>query len=128
MNRFLSKLSNDFKKKVIVCIHPGYELKKFKNYFPKFEVVQFKTAEYIYKAFLVTMIDSSSVVDTILQKKKILALTSDSFGLNKNNYALNNINRYGISHLDIERDFDKSSHFILNLLERKVQGYDKYIS
>jgi len=74
------------------------------------------------------MIDSSSVVDTILQKKKILALTSDSFGLNKNNYALNNINRYGISHLDIERDFDKSSQFILNLLERKVQGYDKYIS
>ena len=59
---------------------------------------------------------------------RLLALTSDSFGLNKNNYALNNINRYGISHLDIERDFDKSSHFILNLLERKVQGYDKYIS
>jgi hypothetical protein len=74
------------------------------------------------------MIDSSSVVDTILQKKKILALTSDSFGLNEKNYALGNINRYGISHLDIERDFDKSSQFILNLLERKVQGYDKYIS
>ena len=128
LNRFLSKLSNDFKKKVIVCIHPGYELKKFKNYFPKFEVVQFKTAEYIYKAFLVTMIDSSSVVDAILLKKKILALTSDSFGLNEKNYTLGNINKYGISHLDIERDFDKSGQFILNLLESKIHGYDKYIS
>ena len=74
------------------------------------------------------MIDSSSVVDAILLKKKILALTSNSFGLNEKNYAMGNINRYGISQLNIERDIDKSSQFILNLLESKIDGYDKYIS
>ena len=127
LNRFLMKLSNDFKKKVIVCIHPGYKLEKFKTYFPKFDVIQFKTAEYIYKAFLVTMIDSSSIVDAILLKKKILALTSDTFGFNEKNYTMNNIQRYGVSHLDIEKDINRSSESILSLLEDRIPGYDRYI-
>ena len=127
LNIFLSKLSNDFKKKVIVCIHPGYQIEKFKSYFPQFDVIQFKTAEYIYKAFLVTMIDSSAIVDAILLKKKILALKSDIFSLNEANYNKNSIIRYGVGQLDIKRDIDKSSEFILSLLESKIPGYDKYI-
>ena len=128
LNRFLSKLSKDFNKKVIVCLHPGYEFEEFKNYFPKFEVIQFKTAEYIYKAFMITTIDSSAIVDAILLKKKILALTSGIAGLNEQNYTMNNINRYGIAHLNIESDFDKSGEFILNMVKNKIAGYDTYIS
>ena len=41
------------------------------------------------------MIDSSAVVDAILLKKRILALTSDFMGTNEINYSLNNIKRYG---------------------------------
>ncbi len=128
LNQFLSKLSKDYNKEVKVCIHPGYEYKKFRNYFPNFEVVQFKTREYIYKSFMVTMIDSSSVVDAILLKKKILGLTSDYMGLNEKNYSMNNITRYGIKHLNIEKDISKNKEFILEEVTKKISNYNKYIS
>ena len=128
LNKFLLKLSKDYGKEVKVCIHPGYELKKFEKYFPDFEVIQFKTPEYIYKSFIVTMIDSSAVVDAILLKKRILALTSDFMGTNEINYSLNNIKRYGIKHLNIERDYPKSKEYILDEIERKIKNYDQYIS
>ena len=41
---------------------------------------------------------------------------------------MNNINRYGIAHLNIESDFDKSGEFILNIMKNKIAGYDRYIS
>ena len=128
LNQFLSKLSKDFNKEVKVCIHPGYEYKKFRNYFPNFEVIQFKTREYIYKSFMVTMIDSSAVVDAILLKKKILGLTSDYMGLNEKNYSINNIERYGIKHFNIEKDITKNKKFILEEVTKKINNYDKYIS
>ena len=128
LNQFLSKLSKDYNKEVKVCIHPGYEYKKFRNYFPNFEVIQFKTREYIYKSFMVTMIDSSAVVDAILLKKKILGLTSDYMGLNEKNYSLNNIERYGIKHFNIEKDITKNKKFILEEVTKKINNYDKYIS
>mgnify|MGYP001212667579 CR=1 FL=1 len=128
LNQFLSKLSKDYNKEVKVCIHPGYEYKKFRNYFPNFEVIQFKTREYIYKSFMVTMIDSSAVVDAILLKKKILGLTSDYMGLNEKNYSINNIERYGIKHFNIEKDITKNKKFILEEVTKKINNYDKYIS
>ena len=128
LNKFLLKLSKDHDKEVKVCIHPGYELRKFEKYFPDFEVIQFRTAEYIYKSFIVTMIDSSAIVDAILLKKKILGLTSDYMGLNEINYSLNNIKRYGVKHLNVEKDYDKSKEYILNQMESNIHYYDKYIS
>jgi len=127
LNQFLSKLSKDYNKEVKICIHPGYEFKKFEKYFPDFEVIQFKTREYIYKSFMVTIIDSSAVVDAILLKKKILGLTSGYMGLNEINYSLSNIKRYGIKHLNIEKDYLKSKEFILEEMEKKIINYDKYI-
>ena len=128
LNKFLSKLSTDYKKEVKICIHPGYELKKFEKFFPNFEVIQFKTSEYIYKSYIVTMIDSSAIVDAILLKKRILGLTSNYMGLNEINYSLNNINRYGVKHLNIEKDYLKSKEYILDEMEKRIDNYDKYIS
>ena len=128
LNQFLLKLSKDYNKEVKVCIHPGYDYKKFKKYFPNFEVIQFKTREYIYKSFMITMIDSSAVVDAILLKKKILGLTSDYMELNEKNYNMNNIERYGIKLLNIEKDLLKNKEFILEEVEKKIKYYDRYIS
>ena len=128
LNKFLSKLSKDYNREVKVCIHPGYELRKFKKYFPNFEVIQFKTSEYIYKSFIVTMIDSSAIVDAIMLKKRVLGLTSNYMGLNEINYSLNNIERYGVKHLNIEEDYLKSKEYILNETEKRIENYDQYIS
>ena len=129
LNQFLSKLSKDFNKEVKVCIHPGYDLKKFEKYFPNFEVIKFKTSEYIYKSFMVTLIDTVSVVDAILLKKRILALKLDScMGLSENKYFTEQVERFGIKYLDVEKDYLKNKDFILDEVEKKIINYDKYIS
>lgn len=74
------------------------------------------------------MIDSSAIVDAILLKKRILGLTSNYMGLNEINYSLNNINRYGVKHLNIEKDYLKSKEYILDEMEKRIDNYDKYIS
>ena len=128
LNNFLAKLSKDFNKKVVICIHPGYDLKKFQNYFPNYEVIQFRTREYIYKSFLVTIIDSSAIVDAILLKKRALGLISNYMDVNEINYSLSNIKRYGLAYFNIEKDFTKSKKIILNEVEKKIITYDDYIS
>jgi len=128
LNNFLAKLSKDFNKKVVICIHPGYDLKKFQNYFPNYEVIQFRTREYIYKSFLVTIIDSSAIVDAILLKKKALGLISNYMDVNEINYSLSNIKRYGLAYFNVEKDFTKSKKIILNEVEKKIITYNDYIS
>jgi len=71
LNKFLEKLSKLYKKEVIVTIHPGYNLEEHKKHFPNFQVLKYKTREYIYQSFIVTAFDSSAVTDAILLKKKL---------------------------------------------------------
>ena len=71
LEKFLKKLSSEFNKEVLVCIHPRYDIKEQQNYFKDFKVLKFKTRESIYKSFLVTTFDTGAVADAILLKKKI---------------------------------------------------------
>jgi len=128
LNKFLSKLSDDFQKKIIVCIHPGYDLEKFKKYYENFPVVKFKTREYIYKSFLVTVFDSSAVTDAILLKKRVIGLTSDFVGINEKKQWLSCANIYGFIQLNIKKDILKNKNIILEETEKKILGYDNYIS
>ena len=70
LKKFLKKLSSTYNKEVKVCIHPQYNIKEHQKNLPDFEVIKFKTRDLIYKAFIVTFFDSSSVIDAILLKKK----------------------------------------------------------
>ena len=128
LNKFLSKLSDDFQKKIIVCIHPGYDLEEFKKYFENFSVVKFKTREYIYKSFLVAVFDSSAVTDAILLKKRVIGLTSDFVGINEKKQWLSCANIYGLVQLNIKKDILKNKNIILEETEKKILGYDNYIS
>ena len=128
LNKFLSKLSDDFQKKIIVCIHPGYDLEMFKKYHENFPVVKFKTREYIYKSFLVAVFDSSAVTDAILLKKRVIGLTSDFVGINEKKQWLSCANIYGLVQLNIKKDILKNKNIILEETEKKILGYDNYIS
>ena len=78
---------------------------------------------------MVTLIDTVSVVDAILLKKRILALKLDScMGLSENKYFTEQVERFGIKYLDIEKDYLKNKEFILDEVEKKIINYDKYIS
>ena len=71
---FLDSLSLFYNKKIVVCIHPNNKLNRIKNLLKKYEVIQFKTPENVRKAHLVVFFDSSSIVDAIVLKKKIICI------------------------------------------------------
>ena len=77
LNKHLEHLSKIYKKEVIVCIHPQYDLKKTQKYFQNFKVFKHRTREFIYKSFLVVFYDSSSIIDAFLLKKNIISLKPD---------------------------------------------------
>ena len=70
LEKILKRLSREFNKEVLVCIHPMYDAEKHQNYFKDFKILKFKTVESIYKSFLVTTFDSSVIVEAIMLKKK----------------------------------------------------------
>ena len=54
--------------------HVGANLELKKKYISDFEVVQYKTRENIFKAFMVLFHGSSAIIDAVLLKKRIIAL------------------------------------------------------
>ena len=128
LNKFLLKLSEDFQKKIIVCIHPSYNLEEFQKYFENFSVIKFRTREYIYKSFLVTVFDSSAVTDAVLLKKRVIGLTSDFVGINEKKQWSSTANSFGFIQLHIKNDILQDKNIILQSTENKILGYDNYIS
>ena len=128
LNEKLKFLSFLLKKKVVICIHPGDDLKLKKNYFKSFKVVQYKTKEYIRKSFLVLFFESSAIIDAILLRKKILTINSEILDPNQKEAGLHYVRELGIPILDI----DKNNKFIKinkKLMFKKYHDYiKKYIS
>ena len=44
LNKLIKNLSNMYKKKIVVCIHPKDNLELKIKYFPNFEIVQYETS------------------------------------------------------------------------------------
>ena len=128
LNKSLKKLSEDFKKEVIVCIHPGYDLAKHQSYFDQFRVVQFKTREYIYKSYLVTVMDSSAVMDAILLKKRVLGLVSEYRCATSRRRGLLNANSYGFMTINMKKITSLDKNKILTETEKKIPGYDYFVN
>ena len=76
LNKLLEEFQRVFKKKVIISIHPNYNLRNAKIRFPKFKIINKNVFNYVSKAFLVTAFDSSVITDAIQKNKKILILES----------------------------------------------------
>lgn len=91
LNLFLLKLKKIFKKKVVVSIHPKYDLNKIQKKFPGFKVVKYRTKELIQNSFLVTDFGSSALLDAIFLNKNIISLNSP-FMRYKNNVYSNFLN------------------------------------
>jgi hypothetical protein len=122
LNIFLEHLSRIFKKKVIVSIHPSYNQKLISKNLPKFKVIKYKTRELIKKSYLVTFIGSSSIVDAILLKKKILALKSEIF-VHKNAY----VSKLNIPSLNFFDNQNISKIKLLKLIKSKNGKINNYI-
>jgi len=123
----LKKMKKTFNKEIVICIHPLYDLKKISKIYKGFKVVKLKTKEFIEKSHIVMFYDSSSVVDAIILKKKIIALNSDLYFGKKNMSNLwTDIIPFKKINISKKLEFNKKN---LTLeLDKKIVLYDRYLN
>lgn len=125
LKKFLRSLSKLFKKKIVICLHPSSSINKYKNNLREFIIVKYRTREYIKKAFIVIFHESSSVIDAIFLKKKIIMLSSETMG----SYLSEKISSYKkkiklyLYNLDKQKTINKKK-LLIDLNKRK---YNKFI-
>ncbi len=124
LNKLLFKIQKLYKKKVVVCIHPQYDLAETKKRFPSFDTVKFHTKENIYEAFMVLFFDSTSIMDAFLLKKNIISLkTKIDWLTDTERYS----KEYGTTLIDLDSEFDFSREELDKKLEKSKQFYDKFL-
>jgi hypothetical protein len=95
LNNVFNKFEKLYKKKLIVCLHPKTDEVLVKKYIKNFKIIKFKTQKYIIYAYMILFHESSSVLDAIMLKKRIVNLQSPIMGAyyhNRNNYYPKKIN------------------------------------
>ncbi len=125
---FLKNLSQTFKKKVIVTIHPRDKLSLKKKIFSNFKVVKYQTRDYINKAFLVVFFESSAIINAILLKKKIITITSDYLNENMKLGSKRYQNQAGIYHLNVQNKLDFDKKTLLKELNKSKVKYKNFIN
>ena len=125
LNEILSKLEKKYKKKVIVSIHPNYNLSNAKKRFPNFKVFNKNVFKLVSNAFLVTAFDSSVIVDAIRKKKKILIF--ESFLFKEKNYPTSLYkNLVKLKSIEISNKKMNINNLTIKL-KKKFRNYQKYI-
>ena len=76
----LVKFSKLYNKKIIICLHPKTNEKIVRKYIKNLKLIKYQTQNYILKAHTVMFHESSSVLDAIFLKKRIINLQSDVMG------------------------------------------------
>ena len=134
LNNFLKKISNDFNKPVVVCIHPSIkkrDVKKFKKsrYLKDFKIFQYRTREFIYDSFIVTNFDTSAIVDAAIAQKRIIGLWSKYMDNNQIEHSKiypKVINYKRINFENFNYEIDKN--YFIKDLDKQVFNYNKYLN
>ncbi|MDA7784210.1 hypothetical protein N8934_05145, partial [Candidatus Pelagibacter sp.] len=127
VNNLLYNLQNMYKKKIIICLHPHNNISVKNKDFEDFECVKYKTEEFVSKAFIVLYHEGSSVLQAIIQKKKIINLYGNYLGTYINKrcelYAkLLDIKRYDLENFKLD---EKEN--LINELDACKPNYEKYV-
>jgi len=96
LKNFLSTLSIQTKKEILICPHP--KMKKPEKIFSDFKIAKKRTIEIIPKASLIIFSLSSAMTTAVLLKKKILCIQSNLMG----DYLMRLSNKY-IKDLDLKK-------------------------
>ena len=127
MKIFLKNLSVIYNKEVIICLHPSENLETAKKNYPEFDVVKSQTRENVFKAYIVLFHESSAIIDAIILKKKIIALTSNLMDQNQ----IDGVNAYvgsvGILRMRIDEKIEIEKKNLLLKLEKNIENYSNFI-
>ena len=132
LRKFLNKLSKDFNKPVIVCVHPSIKKIDLDDFVKSkllkgFKITQFKTQYYVYKSFLVTSFDTSSIIDAAILKKRILGLWSRFMDINQIEHSKTYPKKIGYKRINFENfNYDKKQ--LIKFLNKNTSKYDEFIN
>ena len=118
VNKFLNLLENNYKKKIVICIHPKDNLKVKEKIFNKYKVVKYATRKNIIESFMVLFFDTSAVVDAILLKKKIIVLQSKLMDKNPMNIGDDYHKKTGIFKINLDNYEFKNKKTLLTQLNK----------
>jgi len=127
LNQFLEKLSKIFKKKIIISIHPGYNLKNtIRRFNGKYPVIKYRTEKLIRKSFLVLDFGSSAMIEAVIFKKKIISLRSE---LLKEKKYLNDVYSkvLNLKVINIYKKIKINKRLLIKDLKSRFKYYDKYL-
>ena len=127
LEEFLIKLSNVFNKKVTICLHPSTNFENYKKHFRKFEIFKYQTSENIRQAFIVVFHESSSIIDAILLKKKIISLKSDALGITDKIKIEDYQKKLGLFSYTLGEKNELDKNFLQNKLNEITKNYESYI-
>ncbi len=125
--KILKKYEKMFHKKIIFCLHPKNNISKRRKDFKDLKCVKFQTEKYMSQAFIIFFHEGSSIIQGIVQKKKIINLHGKILGdyVNKRcNIYPNLLNLYRI---DLDNIIFKNKTNLLKILRKTKKNYDSYI-
>jgi len=118
VNKFLNVLETNYKKKIVICLHPKDNLKEKEKIFNKYKVVKYETRKNVTESFLVLFFDTSAIVDAILLKKKIIVLKSNLMDKNSWMIADDYHKKVGIFKINLDNYEFKSKKALLSQLNK----------
>ena len=127
LNLLLEKLSKTFKKKIVISIHPQYNLNKAVQRFRgRYPVIKFKTKKLIQNSFLILDFGSTAIIDAVVLKKRILSLRSELIKAKK--YHGDAYSKpLNLKILNIYKKIDLDGKILIKDLNSRIKYYDKYL-
>ncbi len=126
----LKKIRNHLNKKIIICLHPKYNLKKQKKDFGNLKCEMFNAEKYIKESCIVLFTSSSMIVNAMILKKKILQINSSELPnyfksenshwnslFNFSDLLIDNVNKLDKEHVD----------YAIKNAVNKVKNYNKIL-
>ena len=127
LNFLLEKLSKTFKKKIVISIHPKYNLNKTVQRFRgRYPVIKFKTKKLMQNSFLILDFGSSAIIDALVLKKRILSLRSELLK-EKKYHSDANSKVLNLKILNIYKKIDLNGKILIKDLNSRLKYYDKYL-
>lgn len=124
---FLKYLSEIFKKKVTVCIHPSTSLEYMKKVYKDFNVTQFQTREKIYSSFITVFYETSAIVDALILKKNLIVLQNKLMGKTWLQYIDVYPKKYGVFKYDLFSKKKITKSELIEAMQVPKKNFDKLI-
>lgn len=125
--KILKKLEVYYSKKIVVCLHPKNNTYKLNNDFKDLFCIKYQTEKYISEANIVVFHEGSSIIQAIVQKKKIINLNGSILG----DYLQKRSDLYTkeleLHQIDIDNSIVESKDNLDVYMGNSIKNYEQYI-